>query len=484
MPRQIVNPIFPLNEYIPDGEPHIFGSRLYLFGSHDKEGGERFCMLDYVCYSAPVTDLNDWKYEGVIYRAEQDPSYTQTGVRSTLAAPDVVQGNDGKYYLYYTTDGFKDPLKVAVCDTPAGKYQFLGYVRNPDGSPYRKRLPFDPALLNDNGTIRLYCGWALPLSDSVINRLSMEITGRILFGKAHDEDFSGNIMGAYTVELDDDMMTVRTAPKLVAPCRMESSGTGFEEHAFYEASSIRKIADTYYFIWSSFVNHELCYATSKYPDRGFQYRGVIISNGDIGYNGRKPKDRLNTTGNNHGSIICVQGQWYIFYHRHTHNRSCCRQACAEKIRILPDGSIPQVEMTNCGLNNGPLVTKGTYPAAIACNLHRGDMGHIVNGISKAKRPFITHGNNERYITGITDGTVIGYKYFAFHGKQKLTLHLRGNGVGNLTIRAGIVPLASVQLHPSQQWQLYTCTVTFDDTAALYFVYTGKGSIEFLDFTFE
>lgn len=306
--QQIVNPIFPLDKYIPDGEPHIFGDQLYLFGSHDKEGGERFCMLDYVCYSAPVTDLTDWKYEGVIYKAEQNPSYAQIGVRSTLAAPDVVQGNDGKYYLYYTTDGFKDPIKVAVSDSPAGKHQFLGYVRNLDGTPYRKRLTFDPTLINDNGVIRLCYGWALPLTGSALNRFSMEITGRILFGKAHDENFSGNIMGAYTVELADDMLTVRTEPKLVAPCRMEAKGTGFESHAFYEASSIRKVDSTYYFIWSSFVNHELCYATSQYPDRDFQYRGVIISNGDIGYKGRKPEERLNTTGNNHGSIICVQGQ--------------------------------------------------------------------------------------------------------------------------------------------------------------------------------
>ena len=47
----------------------------------------------------------------------------------------------------------------------------------------------------------------------------------------------------------------------------------------------KKIGDTYYYIFSSQVNHELCYATSKYPDRDFTYRGVIISNGDIGYGG-------------------------------------------------------------------------------------------------------------------------------------------------------------------------------------------------------
>ena len=62
--NQVYNPFLPLHEYIPDGEPHVFGDRLYLFGSHDKEGGTVYCMLDYVCYSAPVDNLSDWRYEG------------------------------------------------------------------------------------------------------------------------------------------------------------------------------------------------------------------------------------------------------------------------------------------------------------------------------------------------------------------------------------------------------------------------------------
>ena len=65
MKKQIYNPIFPLNEYVPDGEPHVFGDRVYLYGSHDKENGDRFCMLDYTVWSAPVTDLSDWTCHGI-----------------------------------------------------------------------------------------------------------------------------------------------------------------------------------------------------------------------------------------------------------------------------------------------------------------------------------------------------------------------------------------------------------------------------------
>ena len=75
MKRQVYNPYLPLNEYIPDGEPHVFDDRVYVFGSHDKEDGETFCMLDYVFWSAPVDDLSSWSNNGVSYRAEQDPLY-------------------------------------------------------------------------------------------------------------------------------------------------------------------------------------------------------------------------------------------------------------------------------------------------------------------------------------------------------------------------------------------------------------------------
>ena len=63
----------PLDKYIPDGEPHVFDGRLYIYGSHDRAGSAAFCLNDYVCYSADVHDLTDWRYEGVIYRKDQDP---------------------------------------------------------------------------------------------------------------------------------------------------------------------------------------------------------------------------------------------------------------------------------------------------------------------------------------------------------------------------------------------------------------------------
>lgn len=40
MKKQAYNPYLPEWEYIPDGEPKVFGDRLYIFGSHDRFDGE------------------------------------------------------------------------------------------------------------------------------------------------------------------------------------------------------------------------------------------------------------------------------------------------------------------------------------------------------------------------------------------------------------------------------------------------------------
>lgn len=115
MRGQAFNPYLPQNEYIPDAEPYVFGNRVYIYGSHDRFGAPMFCMNDYVCYSAPVDDLSDWRYEGIIYHKNQDPK-NKLGMR-LLFAPDVAKAPDGKYYLYYAFD-FMGIMGIAVSDRP------------------------------------------------------------------------------------------------------------------------------------------------------------------------------------------------------------------------------------------------------------------------------------------------------------------------------------------------------------------------------
>ena len=92
--KQAFNPYMPSWEHVPDGEPHVFGDRVYVYGSHEFFIGWVFCQGDYVCYSAPVTDLTDWRYEGEIYPKTTEEMNADGHM--CLYAPDVTQGPDGR----------------------------------------------------------------------------------------------------------------------------------------------------------------------------------------------------------------------------------------------------------------------------------------------------------------------------------------------------------------------------------------------------
>lgn len=492
MRKQAFNPFLPLDTYIPDGEPHVFGNRVYIYGSHDAEGGSHFCMLDYECWSAPVDDLSNWRCEGTIYRAQQCKHYSDE--RQDMYAPDVVRGNDGRYYLYYDLagrkgHGFDGPISVAVCDEPAGQYAYYGDVRYSDGRLMLRYIPFDPAVLNDNGRIFLTYGWGLGMDTHKFPlKQIMPFVMSKIFGKTRKEmreEEPLSILGANLVELEDDMLTVKGEPVRILPALNNApKGSELRQHSFFEAASLRKFGNLYYFIYSSHVNHELCYATSQYPDRDYQHRGVIVSNGDIGYNGRMPTDRLAATGTNHGSIEYVNGQYYIFYHRLTHNTAFSRQACAEPIGIEPDGTIMQVEMTSCGLNGGPLVPKGKFPAAICCNLTNGSMPHLSNVGRYKYAPNVNHEGDERFVKDIEACTLIGYKYFFFEEPTRLRVTTRGAG-GAFHIMAGSKKLlASIPLRAGKQWHDSSANlISLKGKQALYFKYEGEGTVDFLSFEF-
>ena len=475
--KQVFNPYLPLWEYVPDGEPHVFGDRVYLYGSHDRFDGKKFCLNDYVCWSAPVTDLRDWRYEGVIYRKTQDPRMADG--RHELWAPDVVQGKDGRYYLYYCPDDRIKSIGVAVCDRPAGRYEFYGLVKDASGGILGERpgdtIAFDPGVfIDEDGEIYLYSGNG-PRTERAIGK---------------------EPKASVVLTLRDDMLTMKTEPKKLLPMLGESEGTGFEGHAFFEASSIRKIKGLYYLVYSSFTNHELCYAVSDRPDGGFRYGGVIVSNCDL-FPGREGKP-LCSFGNNHGGLEKINGKYYIFYHRQTNRSPFSRQGCAEEVTILPDGSIPQVEMTSCGLNGGPLKAEGSYSAGIACNLY----GKVTPTYSHpmammGRHPYITQDGPDydpekggepprSYIANGKDGLVAGFKYFDLSGAKQITVRARGTAGGSLFVRTDPKGenLAELGLCPAKDWTAFTATLApCQGIHPLFLCYEGKGRLDILDFSF-
>lgn len=476
MKKQAYNPYLPSFEYVPDGEPYVFGDRVYVYGSHDRFNGAAYCPNDYVCWSAPIDELGDWRYEGVIYQKTQDPLGNDDKL---LFAPDVQRGADGRYYLYYAFD-FEGIIAVAVCDEPAGKYEYYGTIHYKDGTVLGEKkgdaFHFDPGVLvDDDGRVYLYSGFC-----------PVDFPWHLVGADPKP------IVGGMVIELEADMVTIKEEPKVVFPDKKHGKGTGFEGHEFFEASSIRKIGDTYYFVYSSFYGHELCYATSKSPVQGFAYGGTIISNGDIGLDGRTVKDALNYTGNNHGSIVEINEKWYVFYHRQTNRHQFSRQGCAEEIRIEIDGSIRQVEMTSCGLNGGALRGRGEYQASIACNLmsRTGAVRYEFGEEIDSSHPYFTQDGQDRedrpnqYIANMTEGAIAGFKYFEIDDASEIIVRIRGTGQGELCVGTAIDAdcAARVYTSPSKDWTSCRASLQIESgVKALYFTYHGSGAIDFYSF---
>lgn len=371
----MANPYLPSWEYIPDGEPRVFGDRIYVYGSHDRPDSESFCDYKLKVWSAPLDNPCQWVCHGDIFHSRKDNDHDSDvdWTDEYLYAPDVVE-KDGKYYLYAYLVNSKGC--VAVSDKPEGPFKLLSkYEYNIPGH-YDNGTFIDPGVLvDDDGRVYVYCGY----------------------------------LGSYMCEIDPSNMY-----KIIDGTYKENIIPTEEPFGFFEACSPRKIGNTYYLIYSPKRGSRLAYATSSSPEGPFEYRGYIVDN-SIDYPG----------GNNHGSVCCINGQWYIFYHRMTNGTIMSRRGCAERITIMPDGTIPPVEMTSLGFEES-LNPYNITVADTACVLTG---GCIITELDTFTR----------IITNITSGCVMGWKYYDFgedmaNGSMEIELKVIPRGCsGNIHV---------------------------------------------------
>ncbi len=327
--KNMRNPILPLDIHIPDSEGHVMpDGKLYIYGSYD-DREDVYCSEKYYVVSTP--DMEHWtiheeslngsqipwfnnpdapKYPGIdwsnptpfIRKMLEEAAADGTDMKEAfekeeegekpalLFAPDCIE-RDGTYYLYFCMPD--DSEGVAVSDSPAGP--FTNPVQLPCGG-------IDPAIfIDDDGQAYYYWGQ--------------------LF--------------SHGVKLNEDMISFD-------PSQIADDLVTEEEHYFHEGSSMRKIGDTYYYVYADMERGKptsLGYSTGKSPLGPFTYQGIVIDNAEC-----DP-----ASWNNHGSIECVNGQWYVFYHRCSRGVQQHRRLCIEPITINPDGTIDEVKMTSQGV---------------------------------------------------------------------------------------------------------------------------------------
>jgi hypothetical protein len=284
-----------------------------------------------------------------------------------------------------------DSEGVAVSDRPEGPFGEITQL--PIGG-------IDPAVFIDNdGQAYLYWGQ--------------------LF--SHGVKLGGDMMSLDRNEIVDNLVTE-------------------ENHFFHEGSSMRRIGDTYYYVYADMERGKptsLGYSTGPTPFGPFTYRGIIIDN-----DGCDP-----ASWNNHGSIECVNGQWYVFYHRQTGRDEYSRQAMLEPIdaaqgkdgkvwlgRIIyrdgkPIASCP-VEMTSQGPQVNGLNAREWISAGYACHLYGGTEAAWIEPVYEQRDDISAP------IKNITNGTAVGFRYlqFGLQTPKTVTLVMKANGEGKVSVR--------------------------------------------------
>lgn len=430
------NPYLPMWEFIPDGEPYVFEDpdhpgkyRVYVYGSHDVLKTV-YCGRDQVVWSAPIEDLNNWRYDGVILAITENANGEKLdteGGADLLYAPDVTVTTDadGKktYWLYPNNQIAPRRSAVAKSNRPDGPFKVCNWSKeNPNAT--EGILDFDPGVfVDDDG--RVYGYWGFGISGGA--------------------------------ELDPTTMaTLKPGTQIVKD--MISGYQQEGEFRFFEASSMRKIKDKYVFIYSRSTaegengapssNGTLAYCYSDKPLGPWTYGGTLI---DIrGLEKQEDGSTIWTgipNGNTHGSLCEINGQWFVFYHRQTGTDEYSRQAMVSPVTVEvtegPGGTvkISQAEYTSEGFNTQGLDPLGFYPAGIACYYvgptpSREEYPNFIYSgsyVSSTRMENIDPGLNPYHrsinrstVKNNTNGSTVGYKYFNLDktlGKKDIKLVL-------------------------------------------------------------
>ncbi len=336
------NPIVPPGVYVADPSAHVWkDGRLYVYGSVD-ESDEYYCSWrHHVLYTS---DLKHWGIAENVFASKGENDQVPYS-DALLFAPDC-QYKDGTYYLYYCQPDRNGAEGVATSSSPTGPFTG-GQKMELNGIE-----EIDPAVfIDDDG--QAYYMWGQ--FQAKIARLKPNMK-----------------------EIDTTSITTILTEN---------------EHNFHEGGYMVKRNGIYYFVYAdmSRSNRPTCigYATSNSPFGPFKYGGVIIDNDDC-----DP-----ASWNNHGSLVEFNEQWYVFYHRSTHNSRKMRKACIEPIYFNEDGSIDEVEMT----------TQGAGPALNASEKIDAERACLLFGNVRIQQ---FEAMNEQ-LGEIMDSDNVAYKYIDF-----------------------------------------------------------------------
>ncbi|EOD43079.1 putative glycosyl hydrolase family 43 protein [Neofusicoccum parvum UCRNP2] len=275
------NPILADGSYYSaDPAPLVVNNTLYIIAGHDEAPVDQnaFVINEWEMFVAtsPKPSGGEWTFHPGIAKPHEIFTWAAEG---TAYASQIVQGPDGKFYLYApvteANSANADPfaIGVAVADSPLGPFTDA----HPSGPILSQSVPapgndiqnIDPTVLvDDDGKVYVYYG---------------------TFGALRG------------YELDEDMATT------VGDVTEVSGLTGF-----FEAPWIMKRNDTYYMLYAANnagpdspctpTSYHACiaYGTASSPLGPWTFQDVILG--------------IVSSTTSHSGAVELDGQWYLVYH--------------------------------------------------------------------------------------------------------------------------------------------------------------------------
>ncbi len=462
----IGNPYMPLWEHVPDGEPRLFEDpdnpgrfRVYLTGSHDVRF-DSYCGPDNRQWSAPVEDLSAWRDEGPVF------TYQENGWWSTIYAPDLVEvrrRDDGsrKYYLYPHT--LMHTPMVCVGDRPDGPFTPVNLDGNGGLLP-GSVIGFDPGLcieeVDDTSDPDYGIGFRAYVAWGIVKSSACELDQNTMYSPRHGApDWPFLVPSQVELLLKDardDELTeqqkqfrewagLKPGDDISFPAIAQ--GEDLEEFSFFEASSFRKVGNKYIYLYSGHSgpeyglpndNANLRYAYSDSPRGPWKAGGILVdARGPV--LSRDGSHLVETFGHNntHGSLLEINGQWYVFYHRAPRSFGFARQAMVAPVAIEADEK-PVAEGGKVRITAyDPYKGAFTVKAADGCEYPGAEVtseGFWIYGLPPYRyysagyacymsRPETMQDNwdvwdNRMDVAGVRSGDILGFKYFALGGLKK------------------------------------------------------------------
>lgn len=442
------NPYLPLWEHIPDGEPRVFEDpdnpgkfRAYIIGSHDLTY-TAYCGSDVRMWSAPVEDLSRWRDEGPIFTHFVD------GQWDTMYAPDLVEVRDretGKktYYLYPHSRGGRRVSMVCKSDRPDGPFTPVNLEENGRDCLPGSIIDFDPSVFVE------------PVTDKNDPDYATGFRAYVFYGFQHSTAFELDPKTMYSLrpgtQIHDYFLPAsRSYGVLLDPEGTEYpslyKGQNPGDFNFFEASSIRQVGNKYVMVFSGYsgpdyglgsTNSALRYAFGDSPLGPWRSGGVLVdSRGVVPNEDGSQLMTTNAAHNTHGSLQEINGQWYVFYHRPPRGFGNARQAMVAPVKIEWDEK-PVAEGGAVRITGYDAYAKDHVWTASAADGNRytgaevTSEGFQIFGLppyawySAGYAAYMTGNdwmqdnfdvwNNSMDLAGITNGGVVGFKYFGFGG---------------------------------------------------------------------